>query len=71
VTTERIRDDPGVESVLVDGTKRRKTLLYEASLLSMVVFLATSHVAAKDAEHSVTSMLFMTIRFISYGSEGN
>jgi hypothetical protein len=28
VTAERTRRDPGVESVLVDGTKRRKALLY-------------------------------------------
>ncbi len=71
MTAERTRHDPGVESVLVDGTKRRKTLLCEASLLSAAVFLEANLVAGKHAMVDVPPLPFTAMWFISHDSGGN
>ncbi len=62
---------PGVESVLVDGTKRAKNLFYQAFLLSVAVFLETNPLVVKDAVIGVSSLPFRAIWFTRHGSGGN
>ncbi len=55
----------------MDGTKRRKALLYEASMLSAAVFLEANLVAGKHAMVDVPPLPFTAMWFISHDSGGN